>query len=179
MGKAFWYKNKKIIEVGIKEYKTKVDDVRENGKTHIHDLVDNPEVFGLTDEKVKSIYKKYNENVGCEGKARDEIMKMVLANGWVRVRHQTSRGNDYWIIQFNSFTKQKKDIQNLIAKLILDMKVMYKTDRVLLNGLDGFNEIYDGFKNPSNSILSILEGKEENITVITEYSDFVDKYFNY
>ena len=34
MGKAFWYKNKKIIEVGLKEYKTKVDDVREGGKTH-------------------------------------------------------------------------------------------------------------------------------------------------
>ena len=49
---------------------------------------------------------------------------------------------------------------------------MYKTDKVLLNSLDGITEVYDGFKNPENSILAILEGKEEDISLVTEYSEF-------
>ena len=172
MGKAYWYKNKKIIEVGLKEYKTRINDIVENGKTHIHDLVDNPEVFGFTKEKVQEIYKRHGEEVGREGKARDEIMKMALAAGWIRVRHHASRSNDYWIVQFNSFNEQKKDVQNLIAKLVLGMNAMYKTDKVLLNSLDGITEVYDGFKNPENSILGVLEGNEESISVVTEYSEF-------
>jgi hypothetical protein len=176
MGKAYWYKNKKLIEVGLKEYKSKVNGIIEGGKTHIHDLVDNPEIFGYTEKKIKEIYKKYNETPGNEGQARNEIMKDVISKGWIRVRHQQSRQDDYWIIQFDTFVKQKKELQNLISTLLLDKGVMYKTSKVILDGLnDGFRKVYDGYMDSKNSVLVFLEGlQKEKVNVITEY-----KYFNY
>lgn len=97
MGKAYWYKNGKLIEVGKIKYKTETTDGIEFGKTHIHDLVENPEIFGFTKEQIVSIYKKHGETVGNEGEAREEIMKKVIKNGWIRIRHNTGRNLDRWI----------------------------------------------------------------------------------
>lgn len=174
---AFWYKNKKLIEVGATPYKTKFgNNFTEYGKTHIRDLIDNPEVFGYTEEKIKELYKKYDEEYGDEGKARHEIMADVISKGWIRVRHHRRRNADYWIIEFDNFIKRKKDLQNLISTLILDKGIMHKTDRVIFQGVeDNFQKVYDGFANPDNSVFLFLEGlKKEKVEVIKEY-----KYFDY
>jgi hypothetical protein len=118
----------------------------------------------------------YKEEYGDEGKARHEIMSDVISKGWIRVRHHRRRNADYWIIEFDNFVKRKKDLQNLISTLILDKGIMYKTDRVIFQGVeDNFQKVYDGFANPDNSVFLFLEGlKKEKVEVIKEY-----KYFDY
>ena len=178
MTKAYWFKNNKLIEVGKIKYKNELKNSAEGGKTHIHDLVENPEIFGLTDSEIENTYKKYNEKVGNEGKAREEIIKKVMENGWIRVRYHDLKRNDYWIIQFDDFKKRKNALQDLVAKLMLDLKVITKYSPVVLNDLHGYFVKYDGYSNPNNSITTFLEGAAKKpVEVIKEYKQF--KIFDY
>ena len=54
--------------------------------THIEFITDNSSLFGLTQERIKAAYRKHGEKPGLEGKARREIMEMVIKNGWTRIR---------------------------------------------------------------------------------------------
>ena len=97
---AFWAR---LGSNGIEVY-----DVSQG--THIGKILDNPELFGLTREQVEETYAKYGERIGLEGKAREEIIKHVAQEGWVRIRHYTGR-NDYWSIQADDTEKRKKEIK--------------------------------------------------------------------
>jgi len=55
-------------------------------KTHIETVFDNPERFGLTLKLIESVYDLFNESYRTEGKAREEIIIMLVQNGWTRVR---------------------------------------------------------------------------------------------
>lgn len=158
-GDAFWYKNGKVKEVN---------------NYHISDIIGDAEAFGLTRKEIEEIYKKHNERFGTEGKAREEIMKKVMENGWIRVRQYISQGGARWTINFHSFTKQKKDIQNMISYFLLDKKTMKKTDVVDLASMDGkYAERFDGFM--GTSIMSLIEGKKvKKVELVEEY-----KYFDY
>ena len=157
-GEAYWYKNGKAIEV--------------NGY-HIHDIMGNAKEFGTSREEIEALYKKYNEHLGQEGKARDEIMNKVIENGWIRVRQYITRNGNSWSINFNSFTRQKKDIQNLIAYLMLDKKKMKNVDTVALSSVDGkFQQSYSGYMDEKDGIISLLEGKEEKIKLVDKYDYF-------
>jgi len=61
---------------------------------HIQIVVQNPEKFGLTYEEIKSIYERHGElellekdGAKFEGKAREEIMKKLIFDNWIRIRH--------------------------------------------------------------------------------------------
>jgi len=55
--------------------------------THIAEVCKNPKSFGLDKKYVKSIYFKFREHWGLEGKARDELMREIIGNGWIRCRY--------------------------------------------------------------------------------------------
>lgn len=175
MGKAYWYKNGKLIEVGKIKYKTETTDGIEFGKTHIHDLVENPEIFGFTKEQIVSIYKKHGETVGNEGEAREEIMKKVIKNGWIRIRHNTGRNLDRWIIQFDNYPARKHDLQRMINKMLSE-QILYNTDKVVLNGIDDeYVKVYDGYFDRKKGITSFLdESKKEDVQIVEDY-----KFFDY
>jgi hypothetical protein len=61
----------------------KIIEVR---STHIREVIDNPELFGLELSKIKELYLTFNEPLGFEGKARDIIMKELILNRWIRIR---------------------------------------------------------------------------------------------
>ena len=68
-------------------YHPKTDNLIDVGKgTHIGYICSHLQSFGLTKEDIEEVYSKYNEPVETEGKARDEILKKVLKDGWIRVR---------------------------------------------------------------------------------------------
>jgi len=46
--------------------------------THIRFILDNPDMFKTTKIDLLEIYKKYNEKIGWEGKAREEIMTKII-----------------------------------------------------------------------------------------------------
>ena len=75
-------------------------------KSHISMVVANPKKFGLTDDYIKETYKKYEEKVGFEGKAREEIMKKLIDEGFIRIRKY---GNYGWVIDVNRLMKKIKE----------------------------------------------------------------------
>jgi hypothetical protein len=61
------------------------------GGKHIDTIIKYPAKFGLSMERIQSKYDKYEEPLGVEGKAREELIGMVLKGGWVRVREYRNR----------------------------------------------------------------------------------------
>lgn len=161
-GSAYWYKHGKLIEVQ---------------KTHINDIIENPETFGFTKKYIEDMYKKYNEKLYTEGKAREEIMVEAMKEGWIRVRQTSSRGGNRWTIQFENYKKQKKDLKNLVEHFLLDTKQMKEYDDLYLLSYDGnTNEHYNSFY--GKDIQTFLESlnKEEKI-IIEQIEKYI--YFNY
>ena len=88
-GQAYWYKKGKLIAI--------------QGQYHIEDICKNPEIFGLTKNIIKSIYKKNKETVGVEGNSREEIMIKAMDNGWIRIRQSIGTQGTIWTFQFDNF----------------------------------------------------------------------------
>ncbi len=87
--------------------------------SHIRTVIKNPEVFGLLRDYIESKYTKLGERTGLEGKARDEILRRVLRNGWMRLRRHTNR---YWSVQTGAVTAEKKRFIQMWAREILSGK---------------------------------------------------------
>jgi hypothetical protein len=162
-GEAYWYKQGKIIKV--------------QNSLHIKDVIDHPEEFNLTKKYIEDTYKKYNEKIYTEGKAREEIMVEVMKKGWVRVRQSTSRAGTRWIFQFADYKKQRKDLKNLVELLMLDKKEMKPYDDLYLLSYDGkTDEHYNDFI--GRGIKTFLESlKDEKKIVIEQVNKY--SYFNY
>ena len=84
--------------------------------THIRTVTKNPELFGLSRNYIESTYIKHGEKTAIEGKAREEILRRVLRNGWIRVRRHTNR---YWSVQTSRVTDEKKRFIHQWAREIL------------------------------------------------------------
>jgi len=146
---AFWVKNDEIIDLGYSR--------------HINAVIDKPDRFGITKEKIKAIYKKYKEPLYSEGDAREEIVKEVSKNGWIRVREYPS----YVSIQFDSYRKRKKVIQNFIFWAMYEKKALPKKLPIKLMGFeDGFFEETSASIVLSESSLFLDEKNKIKFTLI-------------
>lgn len=63
---------------------------------HIHFISSNLDKFGFTREHYVETFKKHNEKLGIEGKARAELIRDSLDKGWIRAR---DNGNEGWVIE--------------------------------------------------------------------------------
>lgn len=73
---------------------------------HAKAMISKPEKFGLTRKEIEAAYKKYNEKMGIEGKAREELIKSILDKGWIRIREYP---NMYWSVQARQMKKREMD----------------------------------------------------------------------
>jgi len=119
-GKAYWFKNNKLFEL--------------NGKSHIQYIIENPDIFGVSIDYIQKLYDKYGERINEEGKAREEIIKQISKDGWIRIRHYI-RPKDYWSIQFDSFFKRQRLLKSLINYMI-HSKLMSMNDEVVFLGYE-------------------------------------------
>lgn len=150
MGKeAFWFRDGNIIQV---------DDG--TGHKHIEFVIDHPSIFNITKDYIEKIYIKYNESVGFEGNAREEIFIKLFLDNWIRVRHRVGK-SDYWIMQCANIKQQKQNLQKLTQHLILDTNIMRESDIVYINDLSGAEICYNGWINKANSFLNILDKNEK------------------
>jgi len=78
------------------------------GLKHINEIIDNPEAFGLTKEFVKETYAKFGEKMNTEGKAREEIMALLMKQGWIRIRYQPRQ--DSFTVQLWRLGRRPKDL---------------------------------------------------------------------
>jgi hypothetical protein len=54
--------------------------------SHISLVISNPEKFHLKLDYIKTIYEKYDEKIGLEGMARQEILLHLIDRGFIRIR---------------------------------------------------------------------------------------------
>ncbi len=85
--------------------------------THIRTVRQDPELFGLSRPWIESTHKKHTEKSGLEGNAREEILRKVLKNGWIRLRRHTNR---YWSVQTGKITKRTMTFLGRWAREILE-----------------------------------------------------------
>ncbi len=160
-GRAFWYKNGKIIQVQ---------------SLHITDVCKNYEIFGLSKEYIQSKYDLYGETWGSEGKAREEIMIELMKKGWIRIRESVGKEGSKWTIQFDNYRKRKNDLQEIVSQLLLDREDMKDYDSLVLLQCEGnFYKIYDSWKTnskPSDFLLEGMNKKKKMAKLIYSYKDF-------
>ena len=78
---------------------------------HVVAIANDPKLFGLTVNHIKTVYKKHKEDVGWEGDARNEIILELLKKDWVRLRFSTRGGT--WRLQIH------EELNNRLKKNIL------------------------------------------------------------
>ena len=64
---------------------------------HIHEIIADPETFGLTAAAIEAEYAKTGEVMGSEGDAREAIIKGLVNRGWIRIRHYGGHGSKWSI----------------------------------------------------------------------------------
>ena len=92
--------------------------------SHIATVIKYPKKFGVTKEYIERIYNKHNEKLGTEGNAREEILKELMSDGWIRIRRYP---NKFWSVQVNKVNKKVKDY-------------LYDWSKKILKGIGGFRE---------------------------------------
>ena len=95
------------------------------GSKHINMIISYPDKFGLTKKFIEDTYEKYNEKMGIEGKARNEIMILLIKQGWTRIRRYP---NKFWIV----------DIPGKMDRKMKDR--LYNWANKMLKGVSGFKE---------------------------------------
>ena len=93
--------------------------------THISEVIRNPELFGLKIGKIRSLYEKYSEHLGLEGKAREEIMRDLILQRWIRIRWKPEEYS--FIVQMIQSEKTETNFKNWLNTLDTkpDCKVLY------------------------------------------------------
>lgn len=98
--------------------------VADFNSNHIKMVISNPQKFGLTMEYIEDKHEKYNEPVGIEGKAREEIIRELVKKGWIRIRRYP---NKFWSVTVQKMNKKVKDF-------------LYDWSQKVLSGVAGFKE---------------------------------------
>ena len=74
--------------------------------THIREIINAPEYFGLSKEQVEEAYRRHGEPLGLEGRARREIMAALIRDGWIRIRYKPRESA--YTVELNSLTPRVK-----------------------------------------------------------------------
>lgn len=110
MSVAYWISPKgEIIDVKIK---------------HINTIISNPEKFGFTIEFIEYVYNYYNERIGQEGKAREQLMMSLFNQFWIRLR----RYKQFWSINVKKLSGRQKSY-------------IYQWSKKILKGIHGYKEL--------------------------------------
>ena len=91
---------------------------------HIRTVIDNPEMFGYTKRKIAAIYKKHNERMGTEKKARKQIILDLVGKGHIRIRKYTYKYSPYWAVTIDKLScKNRKALSNWASKILRDSSI--------------------------------------------------------
>lgn len=85
---------------------------------HIVSIIANPEKFRMTRKEIEDIYAKHKERMGLEGKAREEILATLMADGWIRLRYIPAKMS--FTAQLSNWNKRKKDQLYAFANMAIE-----------------------------------------------------------
>lgn len=109
-------------------------------------VIDNPEKFGLTKEKIKETFDAYGEPLHHEGRAREDIIKRLVRKKWIRIRKWP---NKFYTVQFFHKSMIKMEYIEEWAK------------QMITSGVSGFKELDPYFP----VVLSDLGRYNEEFTI--------------
>jgi len=89
------------------------------GVKHITTIIKNPEKFGFDKYFIEYVYNFYNEKIGQEGKAREQLILALLGEGWIRIRKY---GDKFWSVNVDKLTRVVKQYLQKWAKAMLKGK---------------------------------------------------------
>lgn len=148
---AFWISPKGKIAGGL--------------QSHISQIISAPENFGITREWIDQKHQEYGERIGQEGKAREEIIKEVLKDGFIRIRKYK---NDEWVINVHRISKKNKERIVKWAEKITENGIdgikASPMDKARITDMGSYNEILTMRKLSTGSIL--FESISDDIEII-------------
>ena len=100
-------------------------------RSHINEVITNPERFGLTRGGIEAVYRKHKEPLGWEGKAREEIIKGLIVEGWIRIRDH----GDYLSLQ--TFSLYEHDSRSRLLSFFKSAAGRYSPELEVRLGLLG------------------------------------------
>lgn len=117
-------------------------EVVEVGTNHITMVINHPKKFGYTTKKIQDTYDKYDERLGQEGKAREEIILNLIDHGWIRVRRYDNKG---YSVNISKMTKKVKDILFDWAYKLLNTGIngMKEKDKYIPVNIQGFKDHFN------------------------------------
>lgn len=145
---------KHLAQTGASWFKD--GNLRDVDRTHIRDVLDNPEEYGFNKQELVDIFLENGEKIGQEGKAREQIIRGLVDKGWLRVRHY-AYPDDHWSVTVKNIKRQRGDVEDLIFKLIDDGSVTMNSQLKILSTDDGSVNAY-GFM--EGGVKAFLEGKD-------------------
>ena len=92
--------------------------------SHVDAVIKDPEAFGFTGEEINSIYERFGEPIGLEGKARRFILKRLIQKGWIRIR----KYNNHWVVSLNNISSPNNACLCHWAEKLIKKDVSGKTE---------------------------------------------------
>ena len=125
---------------------------------HITNVLENPKQFGLDKPYIVNLYKKHKEPMGLEGKAREEIMILLMKGGWLRVRRSVNE----WVIQ--SWALSDKGKNNIWDFVVHSMKkgIISKYTQITVQDVRNRNVVSSS---ATELAKSLFEGKKQRIKI--------------
>jgi hypothetical protein len=125
---GFWIREEKYYEVQT---------------THINFVMEHTELFQISLEEIKDIFKNHFESIGFEGIARQEIFIELFRKGWIRVRHKVKHYGDLWTFEFSNIGDAAKPIAAFITKKSNEEFLFLSQSPLQLTGIDdGYDRFY-------------------------------------
>ena len=106
-------------------------DVFSSDFSHIKMVTDNPKKFGITPDYVRKTYEKYNEKMGIEGRAREEILMKIINKGWIHIRKRPR----YWSVNIDRISTKTKNLLKGWSKKLFESGE--GRNKVIINSVSG------------------------------------------
>jgi hypothetical protein len=132
-------------------YWISADETRTVQKSHADDVVEHPSVFGLTEAEVKEVYDPQSEQGGTE------LVKRMVAKGWVRVRKYTVPFA-YLSIVADDVQARADTIRSFIEQALSEGSVASDETVVLASITNGETMTYDSEEGGAKTALQEVFG---------------------
>ncbi len=86
---------------------------------HIDVIRRSPQRFGLDEEILRETFRRHGEEMGTNGRAREELIRRATENGWVRVREDVDP-HHHLEIQCHDFVRREATIARFLHRLITE-----------------------------------------------------------
>ena len=137
---------------------------------HITEVVNDPEKFGLTKEYIEKKYAEYGEPVGFEGKAREDIMRVVIKQGYARIRAYRA----FWSVTINKLDNKTKKSLGAWAEIAKENKQMGSYAPVKILELES-----DTMHNSTVREIYFELYEDSCLTIVTTLSEFTIPRINF